>query len=152
MTFFDLTLHVGSLEWVQIGRRPSLLFYASKIAHKTCATPLIYLCILRSMNLCDMSVTWSWPLPELSIKHYSISTFAYCLGVLGASFGQQMIFMRSLRSVTWKPSLLTFGLTWHVTSFGKFRGCFRIVSSRGFERRVDRLYAAIRSRVIRWGV
>ena len=38
-----------------------------------------------------------------------------------------------------------------MTSFGKFRGCFRIVSSRAFERRIGRLSAAIRSRVMTWG-
>ena len=38
-----------------------------------------------------------------------------------------------------------------MTSFGKFRGCFRIVSSRAFERRMVRLSAAIRSRVMTWG-
>ena len=38
-----------------------------------------------------------------------------------------------------------------MTSFGKFRGCFRIVSSRAFERRIVRLSAAIRSRVMTWG-
>ena len=38
-----------------------------------------------------------------------------------------------------------------MTSFGKFRGCFRIVSSRAFKRRIVRLSAAIRSRVMTWG-
>ena len=38
-----------------------------------------------------------------------------------------------------------------MTSFGKFRGCFRIVSSRAFERRIGRLSAAIRSQVMTWG-
>ena len=51
-----------------------------------------------------------------------------------------------------KAPILTFDLTltWHVTSFGKFRGCFRIVSSRAFKRRIVRLSAAIRSRVMTW--
>ena len=38
-----------------------------------------------------------------------------------------------------------------MTSFGKFRGYFRIVSSRAFKRRIVRLSAAIRSRVMTWG-
>ena len=52
-----------------------------------------------------------------------------------------------------KAPILTFDLTltWHVTSFGKFRECIRIVLSRAFERRVARLSAAIRSRVMTWG-
>ena len=53
-----------------------------------------------------------------------------------------------------KAPILTFDLTltWHVTSFGKFRGCFRIVSSRAFERLSrSHLSAAIRSWVMTWG-
>ena len=52
-----------------------------------------------------------------------------------------------------KTPILTFDLTLtrHVTTFGKFRGCFRIVSSRAFERRVTRFSAVIRSRVMTWG-
>ena len=99
------------------------------------------------------SVTWSWPWTELNIKHLLISVLPYISGVLEVSCGPKLIILRSLRLVTWKPPILTFDLTltWHVTSFGKFRGCFRIVSSRAFERRIVRLSAAIRSRVMTWG-
>ena len=99
------------------------------------------------------SVTWSWPWTELNIKHL----LNQCLA----------LYFRSTRSKFWpktdnfevstarnlKAPILTFDLTltWHVTSFGKFRGCFRIVSSRAFERRIVRLSAAIRSRVMTWG-
>ena len=38
-----------------------------------------------------------------------------------------------------------------MTSFGKFRGYFRIISLRAFEHRVARFSAAIRSRVMMWG-
>ena len=98
-------------------------------------------------------VTWSWPWTELNIKHL----LNQCLA----------LYFRSTRSKFWpktdnfevstarnlKAPILTFDLTltWHVTSFGKFRGCFRIVSSRAFERRIGRLSAAIRSRVMTWG-
>ena len=98
-------------------------------------------------------VTWSWPWTELNIKHL----LNQCLA----------LYFRSTRGKCWpktdnfevstarnlKAPILTFDLTltWHVTSFGKFRGCFRIVSSRAFKRRIVRLSAAIRSRVMTWG-
>ena len=98
-------------------------------------------------------VTWSWPWTELNIKHL----LNQCLA----------LYFRSTRSMFWpktddfevstarnlKVPILTFDLTltWHVTSFGKFRVCFRIVWSRAFERRIGRLSAAIRSRVMTWG-
>ena len=99
------------------------------------------------------SVTRSWPWTELNIKH----SLNQCLA----------LYFRSTRGKFWpktdnfevstarnlKAPILTFDLTltWHVTSFGKFRGCFRIVSSRAFKRRIVRLSAAIRSRVMTWG-
>ena len=75
------------------------------------------------------------------------------------------LYFRSIQSKFWpktdnfevcmarnlKVPNLTFDLTWNVTSFGKFRGCFRIVSSRAFESRVARLSVAIPSRVMTWG-
>ena len=69
-------------------------------------------------------VTWSWNWTELNIKHL----LNQCLA----------LYFRSIRSKFWpktdnfevstarnlKVPILTFGLTltWHVTSFGKFRG------------------------------
>ena len=52
-----------------------------------------------------------------------------------------------------KAPILTFDLTLtcHVTSFGKFRGCCMVVSSRALQCRVVRLSAAIHSRVTTWG-
>ena len=98
-------------------------------------------------------VTWSRPWTELNSKHL----LNLCLA----------LYFRSTRSKFWPKTdnfevstarnleapILTFDLTltWHVTSFGKFRGCFRIVLSRAFERRIGRLSAAIRSRVMTWG-
>ena len=98
-------------------------------------------------------VSWSWPWTELNIKHL----LNQCLAA----------YFRSTRSKFWpkndnfevstarnlKAPILIFDLTltWYVTSFGKIRGCYRIVSLRAFERRVARLYAAIRSRGMTWG-
>ena len=45
--------------------------------------------------------------------------------------------------------ILNFDLT--LTWFGKFKGCFRIVLTRAFERCVARFSAAIRSRFMTWG-
>ena len=94
-----------------------------------------------------------WPWTELSIKHL-LNQYL-------------VIYFRSIRSKFWpktdnfevstarnlKAPILIFDLTltWHVTSFGKCRRYFRIVSSRAFERRVARLSAAILSRVMTWG-
>ena len=106
-----------------------------------------------------MFYVW-WPLwpdldlePSLISNIYSISVLPYISGVLEVSFGPKLIILRYLRLVTWKPRfwLLTWPWPAHVTSFGKFRGCFRIVSLRAFERRIVRLSAAIRSRVMTWG-
>ena len=103
--------------------------------------------------LCFMYGDLLWPdldlEPSLISNIYSISALPYILGVFGVSFGPKLIILRSLWLVTWKPWF--WPLTWYVTLFGKFRGCFRIVSSRAFERRVARLSAAIRSRVMTWG-
>ena len=124
------------------------MYYTCKIAHKTCATSLIFV-----FYVWWPFVTWSWPWTELNIKHL----LNQCLS----------LYFRSTRSKFWpttdnfevsmarnlKAPILTFDLTltWHVTSFGKFRGCFMIVSSRAYERRIVRLSAAIRSRVMTWG-
>ena len=108
--------------------------------------------------LCFMYVDHVWPdldlEPSLISTIYSISALPYILGAFGVSFGPKLIILRSRQATArnLKAPILTFDLTltWHVTSFGKFRGCFRIVSSRAFERRVARLSAAIRSRVMTW--
>ena len=73
-------------------------------------------------------MTWSWLWTELNIKHL----LNQCLA----------LYFRSNRSMFWpktdnfeistarnlKAQILTIDLTltWHVTAFGKFRGCFRI--------------------------
>ena len=107
--------------------------------------------------LCFM---YGWPLwPDLDLEPSLISNIYSISGLA--------LYFRSTRGKFWpktdnfevstarnlKAPILTFDLTltWHVTSFGKFRGCFRIVSSRAFERRIVRLSAAIRSRVMTWG-
>ena len=145
----DLTLQLGSPKWTRIARRPSPLYSTCKIAHKTCATPLIFVFYVRWPF-----VTWSWLWTELNIK----DLLNQCL----------TLYFRSTRSKFWpetdnfevstarnpKAPSLTFDLTltWHVTSFGKFRGCFRIVSSRAFERHIGRLSEAVCSRVMTWGL
>ena len=119
-----------------------------KIAHKTCVIPLIFV-----FYVWWPFVTWSLPWIELSIKHLLNQYLA--------------LYFRSIRNKFWPKSddfevsttrnlkapilNLDLTLTWHVTSFGKFRGCFRIVSSRAFERRIARLTAAIHSRVMTRG-
>ena len=101
----DLTLQLGSPKWTQIARRPSPLYSKRKIAHKTCATPLIF-----------VFYVW-WPLwpdldlePSLISNIYSISVLPYISGVLEVSFGPKLIILRSLRLVTWKPRFWL--LTW----------------------------------------
>ena len=108
------------------------------------------ICVLCMVTFCDLILT-------LNRAYYQRLT-------------QSMpcpIYFRSIRSKFWpktdkfevstsrnlKAPILTFDLTltWHVTWFWKFRRCFRIVSSRAFERRVARLSTAIRSRVMTWG-
>ena len=83
-------------------------------------------CVLRMVTFCDLNLTWSWPWPELSIKH-SINPFPCGLGVFGENLGQKRQFLRSLRPVTWKPPISNFDLTLtrHVTSFWKFKGALR---------------------------
>ena len=106
--------------------------------------------------LCFMYGDLLWPdfdlEPSLLSKIYWISTLPYILWVFGVSFGPKLIILRFLRLITWKPRFwlwpdldLTRGLIWNIM------GCFRIVSSRAFERRIARLSAAIRSRVMTWG-
>ena len=73
--------------------------------------------------------TWIWPDrdfdPSLVLNINSIGSFLYDSRVFGESFSLKLLILRSLRPVTWKPPILTFGLTWHVTSFKKFRGALR---------------------------
>ena len=98
-------------------------------------------------------VTWSWPWTELSIKHLLYQYLALYFRSIWSKFCPKTDNFEVSTARNLKAPILTFDLTltWHVTSFGKFRGCFRIVSSRAFERRVARLSAAIRSRVMTWG-
>ena len=102
----DLTLKLGSPKWTQIARRPSPLYSTCKIAHKTCATPLIFV-----FYVWWPFVTWSWPWTELNIKHL----LNQCLA----------LYFRSTRSKFWpkadnfevstarnlKAPILTFDLT-----------------------------------------
>ena len=99
------------------------------------------------------SVTWSWPWTELNIKHLLNQRLALYLRSTRGKFWPKTDNFEVSMARNLKAPILTFDLTltWHVTSFGKFRGCFRIVSSRAFERRIVRLSAAIRSRVMTWG-
>ena len=99
------------------------------------------------------SVTWSWPWNELNIKHLLNQCLALYFRSTWGKFLPKTDNFEVSMARNLKAPILTFDLTltWHVTSFGKFRGCFRIVSSRAFERRIVRLSAAIRSRVMTWG-
>ena len=99
------------------------------------------------------SVTWSWPWTELNIKHLLNQCLALCFRSTRGKFWPKTDNFEVSTARNLKAPILTFDLTftWHVTSFGKFRGCFRIVSSRAFKRRIVRLSAAIRSRVMTWG-
>ena len=99
------------------------------------------------------SVTWSWPWTELNIKHLLNQCLALYFRSTWGMFWPKTDNFEVSTARNLKAPILTFDLTltWHVTSFGKFRGCFRIVSSRAFERRIVRLSAAIRSRVMTWG-
>ena len=107
-----------------------------------------------------MFYVW-WPLwpdldlePSLISNIYSISVLPYISGVgTRGKFWPKTDNFEVSTARKLKAPILTFDLTltWHVTSFGKFRGWFRIVSSRAFERRIVRLSAAIRSRVMTWG-
>ena len=99
------------------------------------------------------SVTWSWPWTELNIKHLLNQCLALYFRSTRGKFWPKTDNFEVSTARNLKAPILTFDLTltWHVTSFGKFRGCFRIVSSRAFERRIVRLSAAIRSGVMTWG-
>ena len=99
------------------------------------------------------SVTWSWPWTELNIKHLLNQCLALYFRSTRGKFWPKTDSFEVSTARNLKAPILTFDLTltWHVTSFGKFRGCFRIVSSRAFERRIVRLSAVIRSRVMTWG-
>ena len=99
------------------------------------------------------SVTWSWPWTELNIKHLLNQCLALYFRSTRGKFWPKTDSFEVSTARNLKAPILTFDLTltWHVTSFGKFRRCFRIVSSRAFERRIVRLSAAIRSRVMTWG-
>ena len=99
------------------------------------------------------SVTWSWPWTELNIKHLLNQCLALYFRSTRGKFWPKTDNFEVSTARNLKAPILTFDLTltWDVTSFGKFRGCFRIVSSRAFKRRIVRLSAAIRSRVMTWG-
>ena len=99
------------------------------------------------------SVTWSWPWTELNIKHLLNQCLALYFRSTRGKFWTKTDSFEVSTARNLKAPILTFDLTltWHVTSFGKFRGCFRIDSSRAFERRIVRPSAAIRSRVMTWG-
>ena len=145
----DLTFYLDSPEWFQIARRPSPLYSTWKIAHKRCATLLI--CVLSMVTFCDLNLTWSWPWPEFSVKH-SLNQFLplWFRSIWRRCWPKNAVFeVSARRSETWKTPILTFGLTltWPETSFWKFRGRYKTVSSRAFERLVARLAAISRSRV-----
>ena len=99
------------------------------------------------------SVTWSWPWTELNIKHLLNQCLALYFRSTRGKFWPKTDNFEVSTARNLKAPILTFDLTltWHVTSFGKFRGCFRIVSLRAFKRRIVRLSVAIRSRVMTWG-
>ena len=111
----------------------------------------------RPWYLCLMYGDLLWPdldlEPSLISNIYSISVLHHISGVLEVSFGPKLIILRSLRFVTWKPRFWLLTWPWPDTwpHLEKFRECFRIVSSRAFERRIVRLSAAIRSQVMTWG-
>ena len=83
---------------------------------------------------------------------YSISVLPYISGVLEVSFGPKLIILRSLWLVTWKPWFWLLTWPWPDTwsHFENLGGALGFVSSRAFERRIVRLPAVIRSRVMTW--
>ena len=109
-----------------------------------------HLKILGLVTFSDLTLTLTWAKSEtISL----VSTFAWSLGVHVESFGRKMLRLRSLRSATWKHSILTFDLTltWHVTSILKFWKWFGSVSARSFECRLVCLSTSIRFRDSRGG-
>ena len=109
--------------------------------------------------LCFMYGDLLWPdlylEPSLISNIYSIRVMPYILGVLEVSFGPKLIILRSLRLVTWKPRfwLLTWPWpdTWpHLENLGRALGSsHRDLSNAA--KKIGRLSAAIRSRVMTWG-
>ena len=124
------------------------LYSTCKIANKACATPLIFV-----FYVWWPFVTWSWPWTELNIKHLLNQCLALYFRSTRSKYLPKTDNFEVSTARNLKAPILNFDLTltWHVTSFGKFRECFRIVSSRAFERRIGRLFAAIRLRVMTWG-
>ena len=114
------------------------------------------MCQTTHLKILDL-VTFSDLTLTLTCAKYEtislVSTFAWSLGVHMESFGRNMLRLRSLRSATWKHSILTFDLTltWHVTSILNFRKWFGSVSSRSFECCLVRLSTSIRFRDSRGG-
>ena len=107
------------------------------------------ICVLCMVTFCDLiSLPWT----ELNIQHLLNQCLALYFRGIRSKFWPKTDNFEVSTARNLKAPILRFDLilTWHVTSFGKFRGCFRIVSSRAFERRVARLSAAIRSRVMTW--
>ena len=86
-------------------------------------------------------VTWSWPWTELSIKHLLDQYLVLYFRSIWSKFWPKTCNFEVSTARNLKAPISTFDLTltWHVTSFEKFRGWFRIVSSRAFERRLARL-------------
>ena len=101
-----------------------------------------HLKIFGLVTFSDLTLTLTWAKYETMSL---ISTFAWSLGVHMESFGRKVLRLRSLRSATWKHTILTFDLTltWHVTSILNLRKLFGSVSSRSFECRLVRLSTSI---------
>ena len=105
-----------------------------------CQTSAICMCFKYG----DLNMTWSWPWCELSIRH-SLNQFLplWFRSIWRKLWPKTAIFEVSTARNLKSPDFdLT--LTWHVTSFWKWR--FWTVWSRAFERRVARLAATSRSR------
>ena len=128
---FDLTLYLDSPKWALITRKPSPPYSTCKITHKTCATTLnlMFLCMV---TFCDLTMVWSWPWPELFIKHSLSQFLSLSFKSIGESSFAQNVHKTANFGVSTTHNLkdpdVTFELTltWHVTSFWKFRRCFRI--------------------------
>ena len=134
-------------KWSHIVKYPWLSSSSSKMDHETCvnSTRLDSFEKFGFGDLFDLTLTLTWAKYE---NNSLASTFAQSLGVHMESVGRKMLRLRSLRSATWKHSILTFDLifTWHVTSILNFRNCFERVSSRSFECRLAHLSTTIRFR------
>ena len=129
----DLSLHIDSPKWAQIARQLLPSFSTCKVPHKTCAIPLIF--VLHMATFCDLTLRWSWPWPEHSIKYWLFRYLPLSYRSIWRKFWPRTANFEISTTSNLKVSDFSFdlNLTWHVTSFRIFSGCFRSDSSRAFE-------------------